>query len=46
MGHRRTSNHDLPPSLHMKGERYHHVTSIVPRKWTPLGNNRPRALLE
>ena len=46
MGRRRTSIHDLPPSLHMKGERYYHVTSTTPRKWTPLGNNRPRALLE
>lgn len=46
MGRRRTSNHDLPPSLHMKGERYYHVTSTAPRKWTPLGKNRARALLE
>lgn len=46
MGRRRTSNHDLPPSLRMKGERYYHVTSTAPRKWTPLGKNRPRAPLE
>jgi len=46
MGRRRTSNHDLPPGLHMKGERYYHVTSTAPRKWTPLGKNRARALLE
>jgi len=46
MGRRRTSNHDLPPGLHMKGERYYHVTSTAPRKWTPLGKNRARALLD
>jgi hypothetical protein len=37
MGRRRTVNLGLPPSLHMKGERYYHVTSTTPRKWTPLG---------
>ena len=46
MGRRRTIHHSLPPGLHMKGERYYHVTSIAPRKWTPLGNNRARALLD
>jgi integrase len=46
MGRRRTVNLGLPPSLHMKGERYYHVTSTTPRKWTPLGVNRARALLE
>ena len=30
----------------MKGERYFHVTSTAPRKWTGLGKNRARALLE
>lgn len=30
----------------MKGNRYYHVTSIAPRKWTPLGTDRARALLE
>ena len=30
----------------MKGDRYYHVTSTPPRKWTPLGKNRARALLE
>ena len=30
----------------MKGERYYHVTSTAPRKWTPLGKNRARALLD
>lgn len=46
MGRRRTTNHGLPPGLHMKGERYYHVTTTTPRKWTPLGKNRARALLE
>ena len=30
----------------MKRQQYYHVTSATPRKWTPLGNNRARALLE
>jgi hypothetical protein len=30
----------------MKGNRYYHVSSTAPRKWTPLGANRARALLE
>lgn len=46
MGRRRTTNLGLPPGLHMKGERYYHVTSAAPRKWTPLGKDRARALLE
>lgn len=46
MGRRRTVNQGLPPGLHMKGERYYHVTTTTPRKWTPLGKNRARALLE
>jgi integrase len=46
MGRRRTTFKDLPSGLHMKGERYYHVTSTTPRKWTPLGRDRARALLE
>lgn len=46
MGRRRTVNRDMPPGLHMKGRRYYHVTSTRPRKWTPLGVDRARALLE
>lgn len=46
MGRRRTTFKDLPPGLHLKGERYYHVTSTAPRKWTPLGRDRARALLE
>lgn len=30
----------------MKGERFYHVTSTDPRKWTALGRDRARALLE
>ncbi|MDO9314577.1 MAG: hypothetical protein Q7T97_08545 [Burkholderiaceae bacterium] len=30
----------------MKGDRYYHVTSTAPRKWTALGKDRARALLE
>jgi integrase len=46
MGRRRTVNKDLPPGLHMKGVNFYHVTSTTPRKWTPLGSDRARALLE
>ncbi len=46
MGRSRTINHGMPPGLHMKGERCYHVTSTAPRKWTPLGKNRARALLK
>jgi hypothetical protein len=37
---------DLPSCLHMRGQSYYHVTSTKPRKWTPLGKDRARALLE
>jgi integrase len=30
----------------MQADRYYHVTSTAPRKWTPLGKDRARALLE
>ena len=46
MVRRRTTVKDLPPSLHMKGERYYRVTSTAPRKWTALGSDRARAPLE
>lgn len=46
MGRRRTTNLGLPPGLHMQADRYYHVTSTAPRKWTPLGKDRARALLE
>jgi len=32
--------------MHMKGQHYYHVTSTPPRKWTALGRERARALLE
>ena len=46
MGRRRTKHKDLPRGLHVKGDSYYHVTSVAPRKWTPLGRDRARALLE
>lgn len=46
MGRIRTVHKDLPRSLHMKGDRYYHVTSTTPRKWTALGKDRSRALLD
>lgn len=46
MGRTRTTHKGLPPRLHLKGGRYYHVTTTLPRKWTPLGADRARALLE
>jgi integrase len=45
MGRRRTTNKDLPRGLQLKDGRYYHVTTVAPRKWTPLGRDRAKALL-
>lgn len=45
MGRRRTTNKDLPRGMALKDGRYYHVTTITPRKWTPLGRDRAKALL-
>ena len=45
MGRKRTANKDLPRGLHLKGGRYYHVTSTLPRKWTALGADRLQALV-
>ncbi|WP_408646992.1 hypothetical protein [Trinickia dabaoshanensis] len=37
MGRRRQTNLDLPPRMHLKGGRYYHVGTSLPRQWTPLG---------
>lgn len=39
MGRKRKANHNLPPRLHVKSGRYYHVSSTLPRKWTPLGDD-------
>ena len=39
MGRKRTKHHNLPPRMHLKKGRYYHVTTTVPRKWTPLGDD-------
>ena len=39
MGRKRTSLHNLPPRMSMKKGYYYHVSSTLPRKWTPLGND-------
>jgi hypothetical protein len=39
MGRKRTTNHNLPPRMNLKSGRYYHVSSTLPRKWTPLGND-------
>ena len=39
MGRKRTGNHNLPPRMNLKSGRYYHVSSTLPRKWTPLGND-------
>ena len=46
MGRRRTTFKGLPRGLHIKNGHFYHVTSTAPRKWTALGNERARALLE
>ena len=45
MGRLRTTNKDLPRGLQLKDGRYYHVTTVAPRKWTPLGRDRAKALL-
>jgi len=45
MGRARTTNKDLPRGMTIKDGRYYHVTTVTPRKWTPLGKDRPQALL-
>jgi integrase len=37
MGRKRTNNLNLPPRMAVKSGRYYHVSSTLPRKWTPLG---------
>ena len=39
MGRKRTAHHYLPPRMHLKKGRYYHVTTTLPRKWTPLGDD-------
>lgn len=39
MGRKRTTNHDLPPRMHLKGKTYYHVSTDRPRKWTKLGQD-------
>lgn len=39
MGRRRQKNLNLPPRMHEKAGRFYHVSSSVPRKWTPLGSD-------
>jgi integrase len=39
MGRKRQSNHSLPPRMHIKSDRFYHVSSTLPRKWTALGND-------
>lgn len=39
MGRKRQSNHGFPARFHLKGGRYYHVSSTLPRKWTPLGSD-------
>ncbi|WP_374675566.1 tyrosine-type recombinase/integrase [Ideonella sp.] len=46
MGRKRTTNKGLPRGLQLKNGRYYHVTTVAPRKWTSLGPDRAKALLE
>jgi integrase len=45
MGRARTTNKNLPRGLTIKDGRYYRVTTVAPRKWTPLGRDRATALL-
>ena len=39
MGRKRTNHHNLPPRMNTKKGWYYHVSSTLPRKWTPLGDD-------
>ncbi|WP_051937889.1 tyrosine-type recombinase/integrase [Ferriphaselus sp. R-1] len=39
MGRKRTTNHNLPPRMHLKGKMYYHVSTDSPRKWTKLADD-------
>lgn len=39
MGRKRTNNHNLPPRMNVKKGWYYHVSSTLPRMWTPLGKD-------
>lgn len=39
MGRRRQTNLDLPPRMHMKGDTFYHVSTVIPRKWTKLSKD-------
>ena len=39
MGRKRQGNHNLPPRMNVKNGWYYHVSSTIPRKWTPLGDD-------
>ena len=39
MGRKRTTNHDLPPRMNLKGKMHYHVSTDSPRKWTKLGHD-------
>jgi integrase len=43
MGRKRTSNFDLPPRMHKKGDCYYYVTTTSPRKWIRLDKSLPVA---
>lgn len=43
MGRRRSTNLDLPPRMHKKGECYYYVTTSTPRKWIRLDTDLSKA---
>lgn len=43
MGRKRTSNFDLPPRMHKKGDCFYYVTTTIPRKWIRLDKSLPVA---
>jgi integrase len=48
VGRRRTRDFNLPPRMARKGASFYHTGQLIDgkRKWTPLGNDVSRALLE
>lgn len=44
MGRRRTKDLDLPPRMRRRGQAYYYDHGGKPRRWEPLGADKPKAL--
>lgn len=45
VGRRRTKNLDLPPRMRRVGNAYYYDLGGKPRRWEPLGSDKPKAML-